>query len=195
MNAPAQLPAPGANPIGRRIVIVGAGGFGLAVAEALEAVGGWEIVGLVDDRWPDLTSAGRWPVLAASSGLPALRPQADAVVVAIGRNTVREAVFERARAAGFALPPVIHPRAYVARGADVGAGAIVMAGVIVSHGCRVGEGALINAGAVLDHDSQVERFAHVGIAASLGGGARVAERAVLVQGEILPAQGVKVHAH
>jgi sugar O-acyltransferase (sialic acid O-acetyltransferase NeuD family) len=194
MNASTPLASHGEARSGNRIVIAGAGGFGLAVAEALEVAGLWRIVGLVDDRWPEMSSAGCWPVLGASNCLSDLRLLADAVVVAIGHNTAREALFEQARAAGFALPTVVHPHAYISKGAEIGAGAIVMAGAVVSHGCRVGEGALLNAGAILDHDSQVERFAHVGIAASLGGGARLTARAMLPQGEFIPQNGVRIRA-
>jgi len=191
MPHPIQLTGNGAIERCSRIVVVGAGGFGLAVADALEATRRWHIVGLVDDRWPDLATAGPWPVLATVSCLSDLRTLADAVVVAIGNNAVREAMFDRARSAGFALPAVIHPNAFIAGNVEIGEGAILMAGVIVSHGCRIGEGALINAGAVLDHDSQVDSFAHVGIAASLGGGARVTKGAMLPQGEILPVRGIR----
>ena len=35
------------------LLILGAGGFGLAVAEAAELTGQWDKIVFADDRWPD----------------------------------------------------------------------------------------------------------------------------------------------
>ena len=175
-----------------RLLIVGAGGFGGAVAEAAEATRRYDLAGFVDDRWPGLTAIPAGPVIGSVSGLTALRDRADAVVLAIGNNAVRERIFNIARAAGFDLPTIVHPHAYLAHGAVAGAGVLVMARATVGTGSVLGEGALINAGAVLDHDCEVGPFAHVGIAASMGGGARLGPRVLLPQAAALTAGAVRL---
>ncbi len=171
--------------MGIRLLIVGAGGFGGAVAEAAIATGLYDVVGFVDDRWPDLTDVAAGPVLGCLAGLAALRDRADAVALAIGNNAVRELAFKRARAAGFSLPVIVHPVAYLAPSVRAGLGVLVMARAVVGTGSVLGAGVLINSGAVLDHDCEVGKFAHVGIAASMGGGARLGPRAHLQQAAAL----------
>jgi sugar O-acyltransferase (sialic acid O-acetyltransferase NeuD family) len=175
-----------------RLLIVGAGGFGGAVAEAAEATGLFELVGFVDDRWPELAAVAAGPVVGNLAGLAALRDRADAAALAIGNNSVRQLAFEQARGAGFALPAIVHPAAWMAPGVRAGAGALVMARGVVSAGCVLGEGALVNAGAVIDHDCDVGPFAHIGIAASMGGGARLGPRAHLAQAATLRAGAVSL---
>ena len=175
-----------------RLLIVGAGGFGGAVAEAAEATGLYDVAGFVDDRWPGLTTISAGPVIGSLSGLATLRNRADAVALAIGNNAVRKRAFEEARAAGFALPAIVHPFAYLAHGATAGAGVLVMARAAVGTGSILGEGVLINAGAVLDHDCEVGPFAHVGVAASMGGGARLGAHAHLPQAAALTIGAVRL---
>lgn len=174
-----------------RLLIIGAGGFGGAVAEAARATGQYELAGFVDDRWPELAAVAAGPVIGSLAGLAALRDRADAVALAIGNNAVRQLAFEQARAAGFALPSIVHPVAWLAPGTRAGAGVLVMARAVVSTGCVLGEGALVNAGAVLDHDCEVGPFAHVGIAASMGGGARLGPLAHLPQAAALRVGAVR----
>lgn len=169
-----------------RLLVVGAGGFGGAVAEAALATGSYKLVGFADDRWPDLHRVAAGPVIGTIADLAALRDRADAVAIAIGSTAARERIFVQAQAAGFMLPALVHPRAYVALSASVGPGALVMAGAIVGAASTVGDGALINAGAVLDHDCEVGAFAHVSIAASMGGGARLDRGCLLPQAHALP---------
>jgi sugar O-acyltransferase (sialic acid O-acetyltransferase NeuD family) len=171
----------------KRVLIAGAGGFGRALAEAISGLPELKLFGFLDDRWPDLPAVGKFPVLGTIKDLAGQRLLADAVVIAIGHNVSRKAVFELAQAAGFELPNVIHPRAYLAHDVVLGHGVTVMAGAIVGCNSALGDGCLINAGAVLDHDCRVERFAHAGIASSMGGGATLASGALLRQGEVLAA--------
>ena len=168
-----------------RLLIVGAGGFGGAIAEAATASGLYDIVGFADDRWPALEMIPTGTVIGSVAELARLRARADAVALAIGNGAVRERVAASARAAGFELPAIIHPRSYIAQGVTLGAGVMVLAGAIVGTGSTLGDGVLINAGAVLDHDCQVGAFANVGIAASIGGGCRLAAGECLAQGTTL----------
>lgn len=169
------------------VLVIGAGGFSRAVLDALTHLPSLRPVGLLDDRHPDLLAVDGLPVLGRISQLAEWRGRAEAAVIAVGNPMARAALFEQAQAAGFHLPAIIHPRAYVASGAAIGAGAIVMAGAIVGAATKLGDGCLVNAGAIIDHDCHIGRFSHVGIAASMGGGASMSDGSWLKQGQVLAA--------
>jgi UDP-3-O-[3-hydroxymyristoyl] glucosamine N-acyltransferase len=135
------------------------------------------MVGFLDDRWPDVQRVDSWNVLGRIAELRTLRQQSDAAVFALGNNRIRERVFPAAVEAGFELPSVIHPAAWVSPSAQLGRGCIVMAGAIVSAHSLLGDGVVVNAGAVIDHDAILEPFSRVGIGACVEGGA------VLLRGE------------
>lgn len=169
-----------------RLIVIGAGGFGRAVAEAAE-LAGHAVAGFVDDRWPELAAIWAHPVVGRVAHLPSLRELAPFAVVAIGDNTARGVALDRAASAGFELATIIHPAAVVSPRAVIGRGVSVMAGAIVGTEARLDDGAIVNAGAVLDHHAQVRRLAHVGVGARMAGGAVLDAGAWLKEGAVLAA--------
>jgi UDP-perosamine 4-acetyltransferase len=100
----------------RSIVVYGGGGHGRVVIEALRAAGEFTPVAVLD---PGLEGAvDGVPVRGGDDAPAALRAagvQAAAIGVgSVGDPTVRRRLHAAILAAGFALPPIVHPRAYVA---------------------------------------------------------------------------------
>jgi sugar O-acyltransferase (sialic acid O-acetyltransferase NeuD family) len=154
----------------QRLLIIGAGGHGRSVAEAVSLRGDFEIVGFVDDGAAVGDVFGN-PILGPISRLDELKRMADSVVVAIGRNTIREELFNRARALGYRLPVITHPASFVSPSAVLGAGTVVMAGAQVGVEAVIGQGVIVNTSAVVDHHCVVEDFGHLGTNACMAGGA------------------------
>jgi sugar O-acyltransferase (sialic acid O-acetyltransferase NeuD family) len=167
------------------VLIVGAGGFGQSVAEALAAQ--QDVAGFVDDRGDLKVLVLGIPVLGRVGDLAMLRQQHDRLVVAIGDNQLRRSICEAALALDYKLLAVVHPHACCSAHAKIGEGAMVMAGAVVGTAARVGRGAIINAAAVVDHHAKVGDFAHLGVNACMAGGAHLGEGAWLQEGAVLRA--------
>ena len=168
----------------QRLLVLGAGGYARAVAEAAMAMGDHTVVGFVDDRWPDLPAIWGLPVVGRLSDLPGLRALAESVVPAIGDAQARRSACERALAAGFELANIVHPRAFVSPSAILGRGLTLMAGAIIGTEAHVDDGAIINAGAVLDHHAHVGAYARMGVGACLSGGSVLLPGTSLSAGEL-----------
>lgn len=175
----------------RRLLIVGAGGHGGSVAECAAASGNYDVVGYLGDAAPAGTRLHGLPVLGSSANLIAFRHLADVAIVAIGNNTVREALCIRVLAAGFALATLIHPRAIASPSAVIGQGAAIMAGAVVGTEAQVGKGAIVNSGAIVDHHAQVLDYGHLGVNACMAGGSILGRSAWMQAGTAL-GYGVKV---
>jgi len=178
------LPAPGDSPHAaargahsglpadiRRVIIVGAGGFGREVrwwARDAWADVGVEFAGhLADDGGPDSV-----PRVIGHPDHHA--PRADeGFVLAIGIPAVRRRVAEGLLARGARFLTLVHPTALVAPTARVATGAVVCPGAIVSDEATVGPFALLNYHASVAHDAAVGPFAVLSPYATLAGGARV----------------------
>lgn len=166
------------------VLVIGAGGHALPVLEALDALG-WPVAGLLDDRAQVPPVLGR-PVLGGTAALPALRARGiSAAVLAIGDNRDRARLGQAARAAGFALPALIHPSALLSPSAMVGEGAVVMGRAWVGALARIGALALLNTAAVVEHECAVGAAAHVAPGAVMTGGAALDEGALLGAGAVL----------
>lgn len=154
-----------------KIVIVGAGGQGLVVADILLAAraagAADEPVAFVDDEPSRAgTSVLEIPVLGSLAVLGGTAH--DAVVVAIGDNRRRREVTERLAAAGERLAAARHPFSRIAPDVAVPAGAMISAGAVVSPRATLGEGVLLNTNACVDHDTAVGAYAHVSPGATVG---------------------------
>jgi sugar O-acyltransferase (sialic acid O-acetyltransferase NeuD family) len=169
----------------KRLLIVGAGGHGRSVAEAVLANGNFMLSGFADDAAPTLKEVWEVPVLGPIDHLADYRRHADAAIVAIGNNRLREELQGRLAAAGFDLAVVIHPRAIVSSTALIAAGSAVMAGAIVGTEAQLGEGVIVNCGAVVDHHCRVDSYGHLGINACMAGGSFLGRRAWMQAGSAL----------
>ena len=173
------------------IIIIGAGGHGRVLLDALRT-DGTAVTGFTDS---DARLAG-----TEIDGIPVMGDDdqvfefdTDAVLLvngigSIGNPERRRKVFERMGAAGYQFKRVAHPGAIVSRGASIGDGAQIMAGAVVQTGSVVGENAIINTGAIVDHDCIFGALAHVAPGATLSGnvrlgaGAHVGAGATVLQG-------------
>ena len=169
----------------RRLLIVGAGGHGRSVAEAVLAAGEFELAGFVDGAAPGLTSVWNFAVLGTTADLGRYRGQADHAIVAIGNNAVRENLCISLLAAGFELPTIVHPRAIVSPRAVIGQGCTIMAGAVVGTEAKLGCGVIVNCGAVVDHNAQVHDYAHLGANAAIAGGSELGRGAWMQAGSVL----------
>ncbi|KAI5914811.1 acetyltransferase [Thauera sp. 2A1] len=174
----------------KRIIVIGAGGHGRSVAEVIMLLGRDRLVGFVDDGADADSKVWSYPVLGTTASLTAHREIADAVLVAIGNNAVREKLHARVREADFELLTVIHPMAFVSPSATLGEGCAVMAGAVVGTEADLGEGVIVNCGATVDHHCKVEAFGHLGVNACMAGGSVLGRGAWMQAGSAL---GYGVH--
>ena len=151
-----------------RLAILGASGHGKVVADTALQVG-WSEVVFFDDAWPRLTTNGAYPVSGNTDSL--LRTSDfNGAVVAIGNNQLRLEKSLQLLEAGFNLPALIHPRAYVAGDVVVEDGTVVFAGSVVQPGSTLGKAVIVNTGATVDHDCTIAAGAHIAPGAHLAGG-------------------------
>jgi sugar O-acyltransferase (sialic acid O-acetyltransferase NeuD family) len=168
-----------------RIIVVGAGGQGRIVADALlsarQAGEYVEVVAFLDD---DASLAGSLllGIRVAGAGTPIGEIPHDGVVVAIGDNRLRREIAERLAAAGERLATARHPFSSISPHARLGAGTMVSAGAIVAPGAELGRGVLLNTKASVDHDTRVGDFAHVAPGATVGARCVVGEEALVAAG-------------
>jgi UDP-perosamine 4-acetyltransferase len=177
-------------------IVVGAGGHGRVVADLVRAAG-FEIAGFVDAD-PALagTAVGGVPVLGDDNYLGGVDPTRIVLANGIGSTgdaTIRRRAFERLAAAGFAFPPLVHPRAVVAENVVLEPGAQIMAGAVVQTGSRIGTNAVVNTGAAVDHDCVVGAHGHISPGAVLCGGVETGEAAHVGAGAVV-IQGRRIGA-
>ena len=172
-----------------KIVVVGGGGHGSVVLDALLLSKEFEPVGVTDAN-PELRGHELLgiEVFGDDGVLAELRSRGvTAAALGLGDNARRRALYERLRELDLVFPPVIHPSAAVSSHAEIQQAAVVMPMAAVNAGTIVGTGAVVNTRAAVDHDCRLGDFSQVAPGASLGGHVSVGEEALVgIGASVLP---------
>jgi sugar O-acyltransferase (sialic acid O-acetyltransferase NeuD family) len=150
------------------LIVHGAGGHGLVVAEAAAAAG-LSMLGFIDVAKAPGTPIGPWVVLEAE----AAAAQKARHIVAIGDNVLRDSVLTELQQAGHTLATVVHPAAVVSPSASIAPGVFIGPRAVVHAEAVVDEGAIINTAAVVEHHNRIGRCAHIAPGAVLCGSVAV----------------------
>lgn len=137
-----------------RVAVYGAGHLGRQVCHHVTAhhAERVQVAGFIDDTRPagETVIDGQRTLgsLAEAARSNEMGPQSIELVFAIGYAdmAMRRAALERARAAGYRLHSVIHPRAVIEPGAEVGEGCVVLANAVIDQQVRVGAACFIDIG-------------------------------------------------
>ena len=144
------------------IVIVGAGGLGREVYcylnDLIEIKNvEWKIKGFLDDKVSSLKEYGiDSPVFSTVS---LFKPEpSDRVIVAVGDPVIRKKIVDSLVGRNVQFVSVVHPLAYVAKGAKIGPGCLIAPFAFVGPNSDIGSHTVLNAYASVGHDSNVGSF-------------------------------------
>lgn len=164
----------------RKLVIWGASGHALVVADIIRLRAEYEIIGFLDDVNPDRknTRLCGSRILGGREQLAHLREQGvDHIIFGFGDCDARLKLSELVQELGFSLATAIHPRATVAADVSIGAGTVIQAGSVVKPEVCIGENVIINSCVSVGHDCIIEDGAHICPGVCLGGWVRVGRAA------------------
>jgi acetyltransferase EpsM len=170
----------------QELIIYGGGGHAKSLIDLIRAEGKYRVHGILDDGVPAGTLVMGVEVLGDGSLLHDLRRQGIGLAVnavgGIGSITPRLKVYEEIRLAGFNVPTVIHPRAFIEPGAVIGEGCQIFHNAYIGSEVKVGFGCIINTGAIVSHDCVLGDTVNISPGAILAGAVTVRERALLGMG-------------
>lgn len=178
----------------KKIVIMGASGFGTEAIWVLEEMNKfepssdrWEILGYVDDDGLKKNeSFYDYKVLGSPEDVEKEFVGQDLwYFCAIGNNNVREKMVKRLDGLGWKAATLIHPSVILARGISIGEGTYIGAASVICPNATIEKHVLINVRVAIGHDtimqpfsqacpgSQINGFCEVGYAAVVGSNASI----------------------
>ncbi len=172
------------------VYIVGAGGHGKVIAGALRELG-IRVDGFLDDTKAIGSKFAGSRVIGKLDFVASLRVMP--MIIGIGGNRDRCRVADDFSARGEKLVWVtaVHPRAWVATSACLGAGSFVAGGASVSEDVKIGKQCIINTNASIDHDCTLGDFVHVACGATIAGGVSIGDGALIGAGAtVLPGHSI-----
>lgn len=165
--------------LGKRVVIVGAGGFGRGVGAWLEQSVQYRSQQSVTDVVYVADSVAQYQLNGDFlGGLDQYIPQVDdRVLVAVAQPAVRRELVAQLDAKNVEYHWFVDDRAVVAPGVEIPAGAIICPGVVVETGVELGQHVHVNNNSVLGHDVVLGDYVTLGPMVNVMGGVRVGAEA------------------
>ena len=162
----------------KKLLILGAGGYGKTVADVAAQLGYDHIRFLDDSRTgPD--------ILGTCAEYEKFLDRNTELYPAFGHNWNRMKWLNLFMEKGVSVPTLVHPRAYVSPAATIGAGTVVLPMVVVNTGVTVQEGCIVNIGALIDHDSVIEAGCHLAPGAIVKAENRIPEHTKIDSGTVI----------
>lgn len=154
------------------IWVLGTGGQARETLDLLRAIG-------TDPAGRTLELRG----LVDRAGEDELLGRSGAVALGLGFPGPRAAVLARFEASpAHELPVLVHPRAEVGSGCDLGPGVVVSAGCVVTTDVRLGAGTLLNPRSGVGHDSVLGRCCVLNPGANISGHVRLGDGVLIGSG-------------
>lgn len=124
-----------------RLLILGAGQYGLVAKEVAEAMNCFAQIDFLDDHSEN--------AIGKLNDIENI--EYDAAFVAIGNPAIRSQYLDRIRKAA----TLIHPKAFINPSASISDGCIFEAGAVISTDVKIGKGTIVMANAVVGHNVTV----------------------------------------
>lgn len=163
----------------KKIVLIGGGGHCKSVIDVIEQEKQFEIHGIVDKPEKIGSYILGYEVIAADDNLQKLAKRFKYALVTVGQiksPDLRIKLFNLASKAGFSLPSIISPNAYVSKHSSLGKGVVVMHHAVVNANTSIGDNCIINSKALIEHDCEVAEHCHISTNATINGGSKVGTR-------------------
>ncbi|PQV63688.1 sugar O-acyltransferase, sialic acid O-acetyltransferase NeuD family [Abditibacterium utsteinense] len=155
-----------------KLLIWGAGGHALVVADIVRCENKYEICGFIDSTSEEdsntsfcgapLFSGRRISHLTRELGV-------DNIIIAVGNCDQRLKLSADAQSMGFQLATAIHPKSVIASDAIIGSGTVIAPGAIINPSCKIGTNVIINTMSSVDHECILGNGVHISPGAHIAG--------------------------
>ncbi len=179
------------------IILIGGGGHCKSVIDVIEQEGRFSIVGIVDKPEHLGSDVNGYSVIGNDSDLAYLAKKYQYALITVGQiksPLLRIKLFDLATKAGFILPTIISPRAYVSKHSKVGKGSVVMHDVLINTNTIVGENCIINSKALIEHDCKISSHCHISTQVTINGNVSIGECS-FVGSSSTTKQGISIEQH
>lgn len=166
----------------KKIILIGGGGHCKSVIDVVEQNGLFKIAGIIDKSELLDTKLLGYPIIGSDNDITKISKKYDYAIVTVGQiksPLIRIKLFNLVKKAGFILPVIISPNAYVSRHTKIGMGTVIMHNAIVNANSFIGENCIINSKALIEHDCKISNHCHISTNATINGGVVIQEESFI----------------
>lgn len=167
------------------IVIIGAGGHGKVISDAIVKSGQYNLIGFVDAKLPIGTAVfGEYKIIETQDNISSLVNGSTKFIIGIGNNEVRNKIYTQF-SNSLAWATVIHPSAVIAGDVKIGEGSVLLANTVVNASSTIGQFTIVDSGVIVDHECEVGSFSHLTIGTLVGSNSKLQSNLKTDLGQII----------
>lgn len=167
----------------KKIVIIGAGGFGREVLDVIDAINNvkhiFEMMGFIDDNLSmQRKTINGYPVLGGLDWFKHLTSNDIInleVVCGVGTNETRKKITKKLEKLGIKFATLIHPTVNIGRDVKIGKGVIICGGNNLTCNIKIGNHVLINLDCTIGHDTVIEDYVGMSPSVNISGNSTLRE--------------------
>ena len=160
----------------KRLVIVGAGGYGremyFAAKRALGYGTEWEIAGFLDDNLAALDAYKNYPPILGKVEEYEIAAD-DVFITAFGSLKSRRACVEALEKRGAKFISIIDRDAFIGGDVKIGDGVFIAHGAVLTAAISIGNHSCIFHNTTVGHDTQIGEFSHIYAQCAIGGNVHI----------------------
>lgn len=174
----------------KKIVIIGAGGFGREVLDVFDALNEvkptYNVLGFIVDEGYEApgTIINDKPVLGDMRWFKGKAKEVEAIC-AVGFPEVRREMVERAKEYDIKFCSIIHPNVVRTKWIEMGDGVVITAGCILTNQVKIGNHVIINLDCTVGHDTRIADYVTLSPSVNVSGNVRIDEGANIGTGVTL----------
>jgi UDP-N-acetylbacillosamine N-acetyltransferase len=159
--------------VGKRLVIIGAGGHGLVAADCAKEMGSFTDIVFLDSFYPNKTQVGCWSIIGKPEVAAKTAHPDNVFFVAIGNNQAREKVVKQLLQQNIPLVTLQHPSSIVSQYSKIKLGVLIGAKAVINPMAVVGKASIINTSANVEHGCVIGEYTHISVGVCLAGNVTV----------------------
>ena len=166
----------------KEILLIGGGGHCKSVIDVIEQEGQFQIVGIIDKAELFENNVLGYPVIGNDFDLERLAKKYQNALVTVGQiksALAKIKLYDLAIKAGFTLPSIVSPSAYISKHSKIGNGTVIMGNVIVNANVSIGDNCIINSKALIEHDCLISSHCHISTNAIINGGVTIGSKSFI----------------
>ena len=171
-----------------KIIIIGSGKHAKVVADILEDMNKYEIVGFISEEHHMNDEFLGYPLLGNDDSLLEIFNKGEIINAAIGVggwedcNKLRKKIYSKVKKIGFQLPNILHPNAIISKNVIMGEANVIFPGVIINTEVILHNNIVIATGSTIDHETKIKDNVLVSAGVTVGGNVEIGEDCLLALG-------------
>jgi len=162
----------------KRLLIIGAGGFGRELEDWLEVYPSdkkdWTIGGYIDDNLDALSGyKTKYKILGRINEFK--YSENDYGIIAIADTSIKEKVYNSLKNS-LKFYTFIHPTVIVGSNVEFGEGVVIYPNTIISTNCKIGKLVSMGCGNHIGHDNSIGDFSSLMASIDIGGGTKIGSK-------------------